>query len=616
MYPMSERRFPDPHEIATPPGCEGWEEWIPEYLRFRHEHNPDEDNRFYFQDSLHWPEPMKPLDMWFIEVITWTYNLPHTRFIRFPMVKGTQWRILNGYVYLGALPVLDPKEQEERLKYFRDRAQFYFDHWDELYEKWELKIKAVIDEVESLKLDVELPEVTPFDKDKILKGEAGLWPSPAWRLVEDFHKLKLSLLKAWEIHFEMLNVGYAAYGAFMDFASKLFPGIEKATLTRMLAGVRFYFAETQGQLRRLAELAVKLGLSEVFEEAKSLDEALRKLEPSDAGKEWIKDFEETRRQWFNMWAGSGTYFCGKGWREDPTPILETIKGYIKRVKEGVSEKPVEEVIQERDRLVEEYVKLIRAEEDQRMFLQLLELARRVVRYVENHKWWVENWYGQLFRIKMLELGETFTRYGILDEPEDIAFLTIYEVEQALMDLAATWALEEKPRSSETKSWSNIVRRRKEVWRKLTGYRPPPGLGPVPPITDPFLEQLWGITKERIESWLEVKPEVGVVKELKGFAGAPGVVEGVAKVIKSPDELHLVEHGDILVAPLTDPSWTSVFPKVRGIVTNVGGIMSHAAIVGREYGIPVVVGTGTATDVIKTGQRIRVDGTKGVVSILE
>jgi pyruvate,water dikinase len=104
--------------------------------------------------------------------------------------------------------------------------------------------------------------------------------------------------------------------------------------------------------------------------------------------------------------------------------------------------------------------------------------------------------------------------------------------------------------------------------------------------------------------------------LKGFAGSPGIAEGRARIVLNLEDLNRLEDGEILVAPVTNPSWTPIFGRIAAAVSDIGGVMSHAAIVAREYGLPAVVGTGFATTVIKTGQRIRVDGSEGVVTILE
>jgi len=136
------------------------------------------------------------------------------------------------------------------------------------------------------------------------------------------------------------------------------------------------------------------------------------------------------------------------------------------------------------------------------------------------------------------------------------------------------------------------------------------------LLQPFTIMLWGITSKSMEAWLSAgKMNLADVRELSGFAGSAGVVEGPARVIRSLEELNTLQEGEILVAATTSPSWAPIFTRIKACVTDVGGIMSHAAIVCREYGLPAVVGTGYATATIKTGQVIRVDGNQGVVTQL-
>jgi len=120
----------------------------------------------------------------------------------------------------------------------------------------------------------------------------------------------------------------------------------------------------------------------------------------------------------------------------------------------------------------------------------------------------------------------------------------------------------------------------------------------------------GVSTATLESDLKAGKTIAQV------AASKGVAEGPARVITTVGELELVEAGEILVCPITAPSWAPVFSRIGGAVSDIGGIMSHAAIVSREYGLPAVVGTGFGTKNIKTGQRIRVDGDNGVVTILE
>jgi pyruvate,water dikinase len=125
--------------------------------------------------------------------------------------------------------------------------------------------------------------------------------------------------------------------------------------------------------------------------------------------------------------------------------------------------------------------------------------------------------------------------------------------------------------------------------------------------------LWGVTTDRVRDWAG-QEEGGT--ELNGAAASPGTVEGVARVVRTLAELAEVRDGEILVCGSTSPAWAPIFSKIKATVTDVGGVMSHAAIVCREYGLPAVVGTGRATSMIRTGQTIRVNGTAGVVTLVE
>ena len=103
--------------------------------------------------------------------------------------------------------------------------------------------------------------------------------------------------------------------------------------------------------------------------------------------------------------------------------------------------------------------------------------------------------------------------------------------------------------------------------------------------------------------------------MHGLAASPGVVEGVARIVASLDEFDQVQKGEILVCQMTNPAWVVLFTKIAGLVTDAGGVAAHPAVVAREFGIPAVVGTSVATERIKSGDRVRVNGTSGVVEVL-
>ena len=140
-----------------------------------------------------------------------------------------------------------------------------------------------------------------------------------------------------------------------------------------------------------------------------------------------------------------------------------------------------------------------------------------------------------------------------------------------------------------------------------------GLKPVVAPENPVAIFVYGALPEIIDrAFAEIeKPEE--VMEIIGLAASPGVAEGVARVLLNVSQLKEVLPGEILVCGSTNPMWNPVFGKVKGVVTDTGGLMAHAGIICREYGLPAVVGTANATKVFKTGDRIRVDGTAGTVT---
>jgi pyruvate,water dikinase len=104
-------------------------------------------------------------------------------------------------------------------------------------------------------------------------------------------------------------------------------------------------------------------------------------------------------------------------------------------------------------------------------------------------------------------------------------------------------------------------------------------------------------------------------EIKGLAASPGVIEGPARQVSSLEQFDQVKEGEILICRMTNPAWVVLFTKIVGLVTDAGGVTSHPAVVSREFGIPAVVGTSNATERIKTGDRVRVNGSTGIVEVL-
>ena len=245
---------------------------------------------------------------------------------------------------------------------------------------------------------------------------------------------------------------------------------------------------------------------------------------------------------------------------------------------------------------------------------MIGLAHRVFPYVEGHKFYCEHWYTNLFFNKIREFGALLAGHGFFPDAEDIFHLT--PLRSGNGDHRHDDLVVERFAAARPSALARHRGRAKAAIAEWAKHETPPALGPVPEvIDDPAIVMLWGITRENLDAWLSAGDQPDS-NEIKGFAASSGVVEGVARVVKSVEEIGRLRQGDILVCQVTNPTWAPIFQKIAAAVSDIGGSMSHAAIVAREFGLPAVVGTGTATQKIKDGQRIRVDGGRGIVTLLD
>jgi pyruvate,water dikinase len=539
--------------------------------------------------------------MEFAIIVLSQYN---TRHYIIPPALGVDIRVLNGYMYLTPVPVTDPAEVQARVPHFMERAGYYFGHWDELYAAWLGKVRGLIDELEAVRFQP-LPEM---ERMEVLTEGTGL--GSGFELMTQYNRLVELTLKLWNYHFEFLNLGYVAYLDFFGFCKQAFPSIPDQAIAKMVAGIEVDLFRPDEELKRLAALAVELGVDDAFDG--STAEVLAAVGERPNGARWLEAWTQAQQPWFNFSAGSGFYHSDKVWAENLDIPLGFIASYVARVRRGEPlERPMAEVTAERDRIVAEYSELLGSDEDRAAFQAKLGLARTVFPYVENHNFYVEHWGHSIIWRKMRELGGIFVKEGFFQRADDVFLLGRNEVPDALFDLYHGWAVGVPSRGP--KYWPPEIERRQGIMNALRSWSPPSALG-VPPevVTEPFTVMLWGITSESVQQWLGGADSDG---GLSGFAASPGLAEGPARVILSADGIGELQEGEILVAPLTAPSWAPVFGKIAATVTDVGGIMSHAAIVCREYGLPAVTGTAFATKSINTGQRIRVDGNTGTVTVL-
>jgi pyruvate,water dikinase len=598
--------FPLPSQIADVPGAENWRSMYQYFTRFQ----PEDDKRFWFYNSMHFPEPMCLFDTITAEACYCALGAANTRVYCLPTTLGIDSRIINGRYYIGGNAVTDPAEIGRRVKEFEQRAFYYYEHWEKFFAQWKDKMMGLIHETEALP-KVELPDLEPIQNVHAARGIAS-----NHYILETYQKTLEGYFRMWHYHFEFLLLGYGAYLTFFDFCKKAFPEITDQTVARMVAGIEADIFRPDDELRRLAKCAIALGVDGEFRQGVSPDEIIKSLEArGKPGRAWLEELAISRDPWFNINVGDGFYHYHRSWNDDLSMPFAALPGYIANLRAGQTlERQTHKLMAERKQLIESYRELLGTDEDRAAYDQMIELAHRVFPYVEGHKFYCEHWYTNLFFNKIREFGALLAKNGFFSEADDVFQLTHYEVEAALIDQMTSWSNGSPPRGPSY--WPPVVRERKDAIGEWARHPTPPALGPVPDvIDDPAIVMLWGITRESLDAWLTASNQTDS-DEIRGFAASNGVVEGIARVVRSVEEMGRVRKGEILVCPVTNPTWSPIFQRIAAAVSDIGGSMSHAAIVAREFGMPAVVGTGTATQRIKDGQRIRVDGGRGVVTILK
>ena len=605
MALRSAKSFPSPYSMKTPKGAEGWQDLYPYYLVFQDNQRKTEEAKFWFCDSQHWPNVFKPFEVIGVEFASRCLGAYITRHYIIPPANGIDFRIHMGYNYfspVGVAPELIP----DRVPHFMERAGHYFANWNDMLDNWRKDVLKNIEEIDSINFTA-LPDMVPLED---VTGGKGMDPSV--QMFEDYDRLISLVYRNWERHFEFLNLGYVAYLDFFGFCKEAFPGIPDLAIAKMVMGVDSVLFRPDDELKTLAEEAVKLGLADTITAGADAAAVLAAVESAPNGKQWLESFELAKNPWFNYTSGNGFYGTDVYWRDNLDLPIGYIQDYVKRAVKGERlHRPTAELLEERDRISGEYAEALSGDAVD-TFWGKLGLARTVYPYVEDHNFYIEHWTMGVFWRKVRQLGQLLADQGFWANATDILYLSRDEVRPVLFDYANAWAVGTEPIGPSY--WPAEIARRAKIIAALETQRPQPAFNEPPAeINEPFTVMLWGITTEQVQQWLgsDDKNSSG----LKGMAASGGVVEGKARVIFSPDQLGELVDGEILVAPVTAPSWGPVFGKISATVTDIGGMMSHAAIVCREYGLPAVTGTGKASTTIKTGMTLRVDGNKGTVEII-
>ena len=603
------RRFPGALEVALPPECDGWEELYPPHALFVDERRAFDESRFWFQDAVHFAEPYYPFDTVLVDWIDVAFCQSSARLFMVPTSLGVEYRILGGYVYLSPNSVTEDVTIARRAEMFAARGGYYYEHWNELDRNWRDKVEK---EIRTL-AELEVPKLPDVEDEALITTGSGI--GSAHRLLVAYDQLLASFDRICQYHFELQNLGYGAYLALYELCRQAFPDISDQTIAKMVAGIDVLALRPDDELKRLAARAVELGVAAGVQTARGEQDLRTALTETAAGDTWLAEYQRAKDPWFYFSFGNGLYHHHRSWIDDPALPITMIGSYARRLQNGEEiRRPRETVLAERERITREHRALL-DKQAREAFDRQLSLARTVFPHIEDHNFYVDHRAHTMFWNKVREFAALLSAHAFIANTEDVFFLRHEEVRVALEELRLQWSSGGAGVPRGPTYWPPMISRRKAIYEGLRRWAPPPALGSAPAaVTEPVTIMHWGITTERVRDWLH-SAATTEGERLDGIAGSPGLVEGPARVILAVEQLADVKDGEILVAPFTQASWTPVFARIAAAVTDAGGVMCHAAIIAREYNLPAVLGTGSATKRIATGDLIRVDADNGTVTIL-
>jgi pyruvate,water dikinase len=536
--------------------------------------HPDDVHRYWQLDRQHFPAPLTPLsfEYSYFEIMDGLNPAARTLGER---IAGDTRRINTYYYETYSLAEIAPEAPDT-----------------------EGQQKAI--EIAMSRLDTDWREAFLPEIEQHLADWAA-WDLHGASLPELLGYLDETVIKAkrlWTVHFLAWLPAMTAISQFEDLCHELFGEKDAFDPYRLLLGFDNKTLEADRALWRLSRTACATPAVRSIIEKGTYAEMLAMLEASRDAQPFVAELRAYLRV-YGLRNNKCTELDDPSWIEDPSPVFHILKEYVGQ-QDRDPDAHLSMLAAERERLVaaarcnlHDYPQPV-----VERFEFLLKAAQVGLFISEEHAFWIDQRTSHYVRQVVLELGRRLAHAGVLDQIDDVFYLNFQELRETAAAL---------PRIDRRRT---VAGRRAEVAYFRT-IQPPPALGTPPsgpPPTDPL--------SRAVEKFVGVPPPLREEPDiLHGHAGSPGTVRGPARVLRSLAEADRLQSGDILVAEMTAPQWTPLFSIACAVVTDTGGILSHCAVVAREYCIPAVVGTGTATAVIQDGQMLEVNGNAGIVRLI-
>ena len=552
-----------------------------------------EKDFFWVYDDLHIPHPVSPM---FFDIGGWWLSCDHM-FRRFGTPFAVDWlaKNVNGYVYTTAIPA-DPDLRIEGTEYssrygarvprdatFATTMGAYLDVVLPVYGRdfadwWRDRLRP------------EMERNFAFLEGRLDAADAMDLADAACLLEDaiDIHD------RHWKIHW-MLN--FAQLSATLDLRAvmqKTRGAVDEELLGRLQNSASDRNWDSIEALWRMKnEVRDDPELRAAFT-SEDTDEIARSLGSSERGRRFIAERVEPYQREFGWHAVWSHEFIFPTVREHMEPVLELVRGYLTNDYDFPS--AIEAMRRDIAAASEEILEGLTGDA-----LEAMRAANainlRMAPLTPDHHFYIDQGANAHLRLVLLVVGRKLVEAGRLDQPDDVLFLRYNELRSLIG-------------SPESLDARGVVAGRRAEREAAQGVHPRDWVGTVTPsqLAFPYLVN-WGYPDRFYQRQSED------TSLITGLGASPGVVEGIARVVRTVDEFDDVREGDILVCQMTNPAWVVLFTKIAGLVTDTGGTTSHPAVLAREFGIPAVIGTSVATSRIATGDRITIDGTAGRVEIL-
>ena len=551
-----------------------------------------EREQFWIFDDLHCPNPLSPM---FFDIGGWWLTCDHM-FRRFGTPFACDWiaKNINGYLYTAAIPAdssirveateyqnryvprvpRDPSYPEHIGAYMGTvlphYAQNFLDWWRERLRPEIEKNFAYLDNYDTEGAD--LIELAVLLEDAI-----------------DIHD------RHWKIHW-MLNFAQFSSTLGLNAAIQEVKGeVDPGLMGRLQNSVDDRNWDSIEALWRIKEEVKRdAELRQAFTGDTAAD-VMRALRGSEWGRRLITERIEPYQQEFGYKAIWSHEFAFPTWKENPAPIVEAVRGYLESAYHYP--KTITAVKEDLEAAIHELMDDVPQGDARERLQTALDQSLRMNPLTPDHHFYIDQGTNARLRLVLMAVGRKLVDAGLLDDPEDVLFLRYQELRSLIGN---PQAFDARDRVSD----------RRDQREDAFSVRPPEWVGTATKTALDFpYNALWGFPEK---FYREPPKKTG---EITGLAASPGVIEGPARYVATLDEFDQVKEGEILVCRMTNPAWVVLFTKIVGLVTDAGGTVSHPAVVSREFGIPAVVGTSNATERIKTGDRVRVNGSTGIVEIL-